>query len=254
MGYSGYNQTSRDGHLAWGLSSVGGIVQASGQVAQRLAVVQADWFTPRFRTTRLDLALTFSLGAPQELVREVADRLRPNWRIILPAPGVGGGTLYVGSRVSDAFGRLYDKGAQLTLDPRLKDEVIPCTLWRAEVEYKQARAREAMIHFNVHKAPDDRRHWIADTVLTWFAEHGVALPLLPGSRSIVSVASRQSDDVRTIKWFYEQVRPALIRLSDKGQLTQALDALGLDPSLSTLKTLEWVGDGVDQFSFFDKLV
>jgi len=178
---------------------------------------------------------------------------RPEWRCIIPHEEKGGGTLYVGSRSSDAFGRLYDKGALLNTQLPGTRQIPIAQLWRAEIEYKAKRARAAWEASQALANGVARRTFIADTVLTWFQNHGVYLPIMPTSPSIVSVASRACDDIRTIKWFHEQVRPAILRVSENGLEKEALAALGLGVAISALAEVRWVGEGPLQFSFFDKI-
>jgi len=252
MSYDGYACSSLDGHLAWGKGKYGGIVQAGGRLANHLASKASDWMPAKTRVTRLDLAVTFALEAPRQLVRDLLNVQERGWRFILPEEGEGGGTLYVGSRSSDAFGRLYDKGALLNKELPPSIQVRPAHLWRAEVEYKAGRARAAWDAGQTQTGYENRRKWLADTVLTWFQSRGVALPIMPTSSSIVSVVSRGIDDVRTLTWFYEQVRPALLRLVDNGKKEQALDALGVHGSEVYGEQFRFVGDGQMSFAWFDK--
>lgn len=249
--YQGYSIATMDGHLSWGKGHSGGIIQSGGEVANVLAARAIKWVPKEMRVTRLDLALTFNLEGPAQLVRQLAVNQERDWRTILPTEDKGGGTLYVGSRTSDSFGRLYDKGALLNRDLPKSIQVRPAHLWRAEVEYKAERARSAWVLAMANNTYDAKRTWIADTVLSWFQNRGVPLPIMPTSPSVVSVSTRGVDDIRTIKWFYEQVRPALLRLAESGKEQDALDALGVEHGSVYKGEFNFVGDGALQFSFFD---
>lgn len=250
--YSGYSVHHIDGHCSWGAAKRGGIIQASGRLAAALAARANKWLPQEFRVTRLDFAVTFCLEGPNQLVRQLMGQERPGWRAIIPHSGEGGGTLYIGDRTSDAFGRLYDKGAHLNVDLP-KDQQVPIAkLWRAEVEYKGKRARQVYDAWQAKKTVDDRRAFVCDTTLTWFQERGVFLPVICTSPSIVSVASRGIDDIRTLKWFYEQVRPALVRLVDNGKTAEVERALSLSPGTLVQESIKLTGDIALQWSYFDK--
>lgn len=251
--YSGYTVSNFDGHISWGASSAGGIVQASGELAHRLATGAERWLPQEFRVTRLDLACTFSTEKPTDIVRDLWAHPREGWRVVLPEPSKGGGTLYIGNRTSDRFGRIYDKGAQLN-DDLPDDAKIPVALlWRAEVEYKGRAAREAYDVWRLNITCDQKRKFICDTVLSWFMDRGAFLPVIPTERSIVSVASRGIDDIRSIRWLHEQVRPVLYRLSGNGKGHEAARALGLAEGDLTLDLGALAAETSQQFSFFDKI-
>jgi hypothetical protein len=251
--YSGYYAGGMDGHIAMGRHAHGGIIQSSGDYSQVLATSIERWGVPKMRVTRLDLAATFTLDRPMPIVRDAAANLRDSWRVVLPASGKGGGTLYIGSRSSDAFGRLYDKGAELNRCLDKADQIAPEYLWRAEVEFKAKRARACYEEFDkaVHAA--DHRRFVAETVLSWFQGRGMFLPVISQERSIISVASRCTDDVRTIKWLREQVQPAVLRLADNGRLAEAAEALGVDPDTIRVRPERYRGDGIVQFTYFDRI-
>jgi len=253
-GYGGYSQTDDEGHLATGKSARGGIVQASGTVSHALCQWWEDWLPDKVRFTRLDLAITFTLNKHLPLIRQAVESPREDWTVVLPHVNKGGGTLYVGNRKSNAFGRLYDKGAELKLRLPSGQQIQTEYLWRAELETKQVRASSAFSDIIKAQARGDLREWVANTVLTWFSARGVYLPIIPGSSSIVSVADRAVDDLRTIKWLYEQVRPCVWRLAENGKLAQVAEALSVQPQNFALDAPKYIEDNYNQFSFFDQLV
>src|SRR3989304_5980210 len=131
-------------NLRWGMRTDGCIMMLSGQDAAinwlpALALAQ--------NVTRLDLAVTVSLADP---ITDVAKRAYA-WVLTDPhsCPGKkrkysyvenssGGQTVYIGSRASDQFGRLYDKGCESAKDACAP----PGLLWRYEVEFKAYRAKK----------------------------------------------------------------------------------------------------------------
>jgi hypothetical protein len=252
-GYSGYTQSDKDGHLAVGKGPKGGIIQSSGEISHRLVREKDRWITPGTKATRLDLALTFTLEKPLALVRDACENPREDWTVILPHPQHGGGTLYVGNRKSDTFGRLYDKGAELNTHLPADQQIRAEYLWRAEIEYKRGYARRAWEDIDAEIRCGTFRQFCADTVLSWFSNRGVYLPVLPGSPSVVSCASRSVDDVRTLKWLYEQVRPAVWRLAENGKTDEVARALSVLPGNFALEPARYLEENFNQLSYFDKL-
>jgi len=251
--YSGYSQVGSEGHLATGKSSRGGIVQCSGDVSDLLCREWQRWLPDKAKFTRLDLAITFTLGRPLALVRQACENPRDDWTVILPHGDRGGGTLYVGSRKSASFGRLYDKGAELNQALAADQAIETNYLWRAELETKQNCARAQFSEIVRSQARGDLREFIADTVLTWFSGRGVYLPIISQSSSIVSVAHRAVDDLRTIKWLHEQVRPCIWRLAENGRHDDVAEALSINPADFNLSEPRRLEPDFNQFSFFDQL-
>jgi len=137
MGFSGVSC----GGMSWGHRADCDMLRLSGGTAELLF--------PRFahyggNCSRLDVAVTFTFGHAKSNVasiwynelmtmREPADPRS----LSLIVNSKGGETLYVGSRQSDQFARLYDKGAETGL-------LAPGNQWRYEVEFKGERASQAL--------------------------------------------------------------------------------------------------------------
>jgi hypothetical protein len=252
-GYAGFSQSGPEGHYARGKGQRGGIVQASGEVSHVLCQNYERWLPDKVHFTRLDLALTFTLNKPISLVRDALDHPRKDWTVVLPHADKGGGTLYVGNRKSVSFGRLYDKGAELNRGLPVEKRIETDYLWRAELEVKKDCARAMFSSLVKAQARLEVREFIADTVLTWFSGRGIYLPVIPNSSSIVSVAHHATDDVRTIKWLHEQVRPAIWRLAKSGKEADVARALSMHPQNFALDTPRYLEANYNQFSFFDQL-
>jgi DNA relaxase NicK len=251
-GYSGFSQSDEEGHYARGKGTRGGIVQASGAVSDILCREYDRWLPDRVHFTRVDLALTFTLNRRVPLVREAADFPRDDWTVVLPHGDRGGGTLYVGNRKSSTFGRLYDKGAELNQRLPKSQQIETEYLWRAELETKKDSAKAIFSALVKAQASCSVREFIANTTLAWFSERGVYLPIIPGAHSIVSVAHRAVDDLRTIKWLHEQVRPAVWRLAENGKIADVAEALNVQPQNFALDAPLYLSENYNQFSFFDK--
>lgn len=228
----GYNGRSTadiptlDGGLAYGenMREESSILQSWGSLTQR--VITDLMVAHDMRWTRCDLALTILLDHELDRVDEWprrADDKLINLSMIT-GNGAGGGTLYVGKRGSEQFGRIYDKGDQLgTIPPR--------TYWRWEVEYKRGSAVNVVDSLLSLPEPERRARWISDQVCGWFHERGITFPSFDPidlQYPMVKYGSVVTSDQTTIKWLTEQVRPALRRLDHNGKLAAAFDALGID--------------------------
>jgi len=252
-GYSGFSTVTPEGHLAMGKGTRGGVIQSSGEISSLLSREHARWEGSEMRPTRVDLALTFTLPKPVELVRLALEKQRDDWTVIVPSKKAGGGTLYVGSRRSTTFGRIYDKGAELNQRLPVASQIAVNYLWRAEVEYKQAHARVAWEQVISSLGGGHLREFITNVVITWFAKRGVGLPFGSNAASVVSVASRGVDDIRSLKWLHEQVRPCIWRLAENGKTAQVAEALDVQPQNFALDTPRYLEENSNQFSFFDQL-
>ncbi len=232
LGYRGEVYVDDEGHLAWGIKMGHGIVQLSGAWSNRV-FRELDAFRLRdYRCTRLDTAVTVCLRKPEQLVRDLLayHSLRGgNWTAITKDNGEGG-TLYIGCRKSDQFGRLYDKGAEIR--SRLGKSSIPdALLWRYEVEYKRSMAVAQRDHL-AELVRDGRRldDTIATDVHNWFLRRGVGPTFNPIDTysSVVQVATRVVSSEKTLDWFRVQVAPAMRRVNQEVSTDAILHALGVE--------------------------
>jgi hypothetical protein len=226
------------------------LLQAWGFLAHKIAqdVVQ----NCNCKISRLDLAVSFLFREQQPALQDKLVDLDPkvaNYRAIIPINDEGG-TLYVGSRKSECFGRIYDKGAQMgTIPPRM--------YWRYEVEYKRNHAKllADLVWLKTHDI-SQRSKVIARQVETFFAKAGLPLPAwTSGSEDypIVRYATRLTTFSSTLKWMAEQVAPALRRLDCNGYLVEAIDALGIKAVGETPELEGELCEIHEQFDFFDLL-
>lgn len=251
-GRSGNDLEGYTGGVAYGEKlddrDVCSILQAWGDVAIRVS--NELLALHHFHISRMDYAVTvlFANGIPSVKDWIIAGADVPSRRVVRVIPdGNEGGTLYVGSRGSDKFGRIYDKGAQLgTIPGRL--------YWRWEVEYKGECARAAFANYSECQGPEKRRQLVAGEVTGFFREQGVPTPLIQDvswDRTMIRYATRVRCSNTTIQWLQQQVQPALRNLQGAGRLGDALDALGilggsLTPPESEINRL-------DQWAQFDFL-
>jgi len=178
------------------------IVMAWGNMAK--PVYEDIAHIPSARCTRLDMQITAAI--PRIDIQGLYNDLKDihNVSIILSRRG---STLYVGSRNSERFGRLYDKGAEAFQRPG--------ELYRYELEYKRATAHKAFMLLRDNY--QDRQNIIISNVCEFFENHGIPVPEIKhNSNSIIHYATVERDDIRTINWIRLQVIPALRRLQENG--------------------------------------
>jgi len=240
-GYAGY----RIAGMAWGMRHDGCIMMLSGQDA---AINWLPALALAENVTRLDLAATVSLGSPFINVAKAAyaraitdpEKCFAKRRKYSFVENSGGGqTCYIGSRISDQFGRIYDKGCESA-----KDAIcLPGMLWRYEVEFKSYRAKklarqmEASAKAETETVADGIRH----LVYNWFRARGIP-PIFNEPPSDVDwtleLEARITDDEASLNWLTVQVRPSVERLLERGREVEILEALGIHVVHSKMDAVE----------------
>ena len=160
--------------------------------------------------SRLDLQATTGPGAGGRHLAERSYRTLagfPPRRGKRPAASLlttskGAETLYLGQRISDQFGRLYDKGAE-------SGDAHYSGCWRYEVVLKRRYATHAVQALLATKAEGPL---VAGSVHDWFRSRGVtprfdATGLAVGS----PVPPALSDDQRWRDWYRRAVRVGALR-------------------------------------------
>lgn len=207
MGYSGFAAN----HMFWGTRKDETIIRASGEIAASVAREVPSY---GLHVSRLDLALTAWFSEDRPLTALAARRLAvteregnsaPRKRKIRLQDGCGDGdTLYIGSRKSEQFGRLYDKG-------REDGSSTYKNAWRAEVEYHDDKAGGV---FKLLRDVQFNSGTIAATVSAWWSLRGVDLPWYRGGDTplVVRESGRHPDDASQLGWLEKQVAPCVSRL------------------------------------------
>lgn len=223
--HNGWYAGERIEKLRWGHNpNIGYIMVASGRDAERLY----QRFQPtKSKVTRLDLCFDFIFSDKQNLAEKLYKGLQEGVKnrqrkSSLFRNSSGGATLYIGSRQSDQFGRLYDKGVQSKTN-------VPGKHWRAEVEYKKPRSGN--INRSLYEVSrDDRENKICDTVAEWFADRNAELFPSRGTFNTLhySVEARQTTADRKLAWLRTQVAPSVRQLVEAGYGREVLDNLLLD--------------------------
>lgn len=220
LGYDG----SSSGTSFIGRRPDGVMFQISGRVPARcLHALDFD----RVHVTRIDLQFTVRLPqysndfgyrnllAAEKWRDEQENKL--NWAKIRRIDGRGAGdTVFIGSRQSESYGRLYDKHME-SRDNEYK------TCWRYEVEYKGTKAvRAASILAG--------RKWAARTIYSMcaaqFTEWGFPRLLHPVESIELPIRDRdKSDTARKLEWLKKQVAPTVTELIDYGYEDDVLCSL-----------------------------
>lgn len=132
----------------------------------------------------------------------------------------GGMTIYIGSRHSEQFGRIYNKHAQ-------KPEEHYANTIRYEVELHGDNA--AVWAESLLLSAGRRHRNCVSYVKEWFEARGVAtLIAQPTNRQIPPPIHRPPPTtLRTLQWLTKQVRPAVQRLLMEVDRALVLEALGV---------------------------
>lgn len=132
----------------------------------------------------------------------------------------GGYTLYLGSKSSEHFCRLYDKGAE-------SGEAYYSDAWRFEVELHNNSATEAARYLLENRS--GLEGVVCSTVYTYYAQRGIVVPWTANQalNALRSAVSLETDDARSLRWLAAQVKPTVARLIQSGYTSSVLEALGL---------------------------
>jgi len=175
--------------------------------------------------SRLDLAVDVDLDSEvptlaadcyKSLLHSPPCNGRPAKRTLI-VNSDGGSTLYIGSRVSDRFARLYDKGVE-------QQVAAPGKWFRFELEVKGNSAQPlaaALLSATTHAAT------CLATVADYFQQRGQLV--LPYSNELVirNEHRARSTDEQRLHWLSSQVRGTVQELTRSVGQRRVLEALGL---------------------------
>jgi hypothetical protein len=210
---------------AYAVTSLAGVVVASGRTVEmgthfvasggalrKLADTVRDGAIKRLltlRVSRLDIALDIDSDvyelAAQPVRDETLHTTARHWSEIIS--GRGGRTVYIGSRTSERFMRVYDKQAEAGL-------AQPCTRFELELKGDTAKRCARQLLASNSKA-EVICAWLADYAAfdfpAWYEAIGEAmhLPIEHGKRA----------DTDTRKWLMSAVVPSIVRLIREGDAT-----------------------------------
>lgn len=208
----------------WGRN--GGMVRVSGNLASEISRLPRPTAA---HCTRADVAITvfYDTDTPgrARLARdgilaayasgEVSRRIRMTY-----IDGCGDGdTLYVGSRTSEVFGRIYDKWRES------RDPYYACA-WRWEIEFKGGRAESLL---RMLDGASDRTGVLIGVSRCFWRGRGVLFPPVEKDAADLRVVSVPvpDDPARTLAWLATDVRPAVGALLEYFEQDAILWALGL---------------------------
>jgi len=208
-------------HVFYGQRQEWAMFQVSGYMAR-------EWTNSLLATpgkaTRLDLQVTVRLpGAVTETIQQAeasSIAAKPadgrHWQTRLVRTDGRAQTVYIGSRTSEYFGRIYDKYAESG------DEVYrDCVRYEVEVKGDAARDMWAAL-----KASPRAHQNMISFVIAWFHAHGVEIaidvPLAPPELPKKQV---QHEDERRLGWLFHQVSGTVAKLCAGGNWFPSLNAL-----------------------------
>lgn len=185
--------------------------------------------------TRVDLATDLWMSVPTTHIHDQATKLLdPDFKTrakVVYIQGLqgkaerplAGNTLYIGSRQSTQFGRLYDKGLHLGV-------AEPGKWLRYEVEFKAAAAKQALEA--IERAGLEKAGlFVQRACYDWFKTRGVVPNYEPGEdceqfkvRSFI----RQTTNDKKLVWLKTQVQPTIQYLLLEGLDTEVTSALGME--------------------------
>lgn len=214
--FMGFHGQSMDG-VRYGLRGTEGIAILTSVTANELWRQIAP---ARSKCTRIDLAVTVRLEEANQYVASVAYKEALDsgqLKSSLIVNSQGGATVYLGSRTSMFFGRVYDKSSE--------QGVGAGTEWRYEIECKKP-ASEAVIALLLEQ--DEPATWIGAYVWNWFFSRGVR-PIFNReiTENAIEIAGSVASLDRTLQWLTTQVRPSVGRLIIGGYEAEVREALQL---------------------------
>lgn len=189
------------------------------------------WFTVvqgATNVSRIDFQITFKLTPVNENLPEAVERALRRYKSVhnsrleieLRRNDVKGKTLYSGSRKSDRFARLYDKGRESRLP-----ELSGC--WRIE---QQIQNQLAFGYARALLVAEDPQGAILHEMDRYYRERGA--PLISSSdrcplevNGIPRKCAGDSDKV--LQWLRDQVAPTIAKQRASGNLDRVVQALGL---------------------------
>ena len=225
------------GGISSGFSGTRAIVRLSGSTARECA---AEFIPSADNVSRLDIQLTIradALGTShaaklyESLATRDGRRGRPIARSLI-VDSRGGSSLYLGRRISDSYGRIYNKSAE-----EQKNETPP--RWRYEVEYKRKLALAAA---RAYVGAVEKDTFCAGEVRHWFDRRNCTPPISTIPRLDYCSDARGSDSQsKLVKWLKVTVRPSVQRLALEYGWPDVLALLGVPLAYSDRYVNEVLG-------------
>jgi hypothetical protein len=225
-GYEGW----KCGSVSVGARADGGIFIASGGLARE------HWrgaFEAGTNCSRIDYQVTARVpGNTQEHIMKCYNLALAKTKKLKRGPTVdihhssrGSSTCYLGSRSSEKFGRIYDKGAESSLDVmqgcvRYELELKGDTAFAQIKQLATSRVVQDAIAGKVQKFIRDRLG------VSSFARVNVETLVCP---------PRACDQLRSLEWIQVSVSPTIKRLIESGHAVALFDCLHVEKLLQALR-------------------
>jgi hypothetical protein len=179
--------------------------------------------------SRVDVQVTVYTGSDRpnlakhgyaHLVRDASARGRKS-SVTLITKQPTGDSLLIGSRRSDCYARLYDKGVE-------SKKAEAKTLWRYEVEFKRRLASRIATHLasDPHTATASAR-----VIHEWYTRKGLEPFYEAVSLSQIALFRIDRTDRDILEWFRSTVSKSILRAAGRYGLPAVLESLKLDASL-----------------------
>lgn len=217
-----YDGIQYDG-MFWGRSEHEGYMMIlQGGIANRY---WPDVLPVARKVSRLDLCVTAYFEDPilnvaQQHYASLGDANNKQRKFSIIQNSEGGQTLYLGSRNSDYFGRVYDKGAQKGGEPGYA--------WRYEIEIKAKKTTglgKRLFAAWVNDLPVYEN--IATTVYDWFKVRGITPKWrVSGQRIHIETQVDITTVDRKLRWLNTQVSPTIEELISLGYRADVERAIG----------------------------
>jgi hypothetical protein len=204
------------------------------------------------KCTRIDLQVTVRLAVYDGSIAEdlawrrahnnehLGQPLTPTQRLV---KGYGAGdTLYIGSRTSPRYGRIYDKQKESPAEAYDR-------CWRFEIEYKRVMAPKVVEWL---MAQSDRSWAIVEAVKGQCEQWDIECPTVAkGSLIPGSIGRRTFDNDRALNWLRTQVAPSVERLLGTCDIDDILGALNLATAIPAGKIVVTVDESLISFEHGD---
>jgi hypothetical protein len=198
-------------------------LEITGETCRELVpIVRRLW--PEHRVSRADSAMDFVADFEEMYAAAIAFANTRGLKHETITKSDGGKTLYIGSKKSAAFMRLYKKSEQLRSEYPEKAHEIPDGIVRAEMVSKPGKSEVKSAVSVMH--PDDL--W---GMAKWATDYAAAVLGLAPIRTVTTFR-RPSDWSRAVHFLGQQYGPAVLaRAADVGSdaaASEVLRAFGLD--------------------------
>lgn len=229
LGYSGFQCRS----VRYGKRLDGSVLFSSGQDAMNIThMLVNDYDYLELKTTRVDLCVDVALELPKrgwlrglresEAFSENQSRANRSTTLI---ESTTGDTLYIGSRKSGRFGRIYDKSAAYG--------VVLGSVYRFELETKKQVAPAVFKKLFPEKEDSTYSFDLfasrcRSLIQTQFRQWGVDIDLGAKDKEQVRAEVRVSTLESQLEWLSRSVKPVVVKLIKTGHQSQMFEALGLE--------------------------